>query len=239
MLRSFIHGIRRWLFPGVCNACGLLLHELESLFCEACRNALVGDTATTCPRCCTNVGVHADVSAGCPRCRDIKLHFESAFRLGYYDGVLRDAILKMKNIAGESLAYALGRMWAEHHRSRFEAIKAQFVIPIPLHWTRRWVRGYNQSETLALAVAEELGLPCCPSWLRRVRNTPHQTALDGPRRVANMKDAFRCSRSAKVQGARILLIDDVLTTGATLSQAAKVLGKAGASVVVAAVLAHR
>lgn len=160
-------------------------------------------------------------------------------RLGPYDGVLRDAILRMKGLAGESLAETLGLVWAERDREKFAALKSEVVIPIPLYWLRRIERGYNQSLAVADSVASVLKLPCEKKWLSRKTPTPKQYTQSATARRENVKGAFRATWRCRVQNRRVLLIDDVLTTGATASEAAKALKAAGAAQVDVAVLAHR
>jgi ComF family protein len=147
-------------------------------------------------------------------------------------------ILRIKHGAGEGLAEALGLVWAEKSGADLAGLGLQVVVPVPLHWWRRWSRGYNQSETLAQALAARLRLPCRPNWLRRIRNTPHQTAQTPSGRWENVKGAFRARRTATAGGKSVLLVDDVLTTGSTCSDAARALKAAGATRVVVAVLAH-
>jgi predicted amidophosphoribosyltransferase len=106
----------------------------------------------------------------------------------------------------------------------------------PLHWWRHWQRGHNQSEALARALARRLGVPCRPRWLRRVRHTPRQTQQPPSARADNVRGAFRARRGAPLAGTTVLLVDDVLTTGSTASEAARALRAAGAGRVVVAVL---
>ena len=113
------------------------------------------------------------------------------------------------------------------------------ILPIPLHWWRRWRRGYNQSEALAFALAERLRVPCLPHGLYRWRNTPmqhHQSSATARR--LNVKDAFRMAPRSNFKDRTVLLVDDVLTTGSTMNEAARVLKSAGAARVVVAVLAR-
>jgi ComF family protein len=160
-------------------------------------------------------------------------------RLGPYDGILRDAILRMKQLPGESLAETMGLVWAERDREKFAAIRPEVVIAIPLYWLRRIERGYNQSLAVADAVANVLKVPCESGWLVRKKPTPKQYTQSAAARRENVKGAFRTTWRCRVQNRRVLLIDDVLTTGATTSEAAKVLREAGAAQVDVAVLAHR
>jgi predicted amidophosphoribosyltransferase len=107
----------------------------------------------------------------------------------------------------------------------------------PLLWRRRWWRGYNQSESLARPLAARLGIPCRPSWLRRVRHTPEQKGQNVGAKLENVRGAFR-ARGSGLVGRCVLLVDDVLTTGATAGEAARALRQAGARRVVVAVLAR-
>jgi ComF family protein len=159
-------------------------------------------------------------------------------RLGPYEGLLRDVILRLKKSSGEALADLAGRLWAAHSESKLRDIRADVVIPVPLHWWRRWSRGYNQSEALARAVARRLGLPCRPGWLGRIRYTPLQTRQTPAGRPANVRGAFRARKRATLHSRTVLLIDDVLTTGSTASEAARALREAGAARIIVAVLAH-
>ncbi len=106
---------------------------------------------------------------------------------------------------------------------RFDAI-----VPVPLHWRRRWQRGFNQSELLARALARRTGVPVLPA-LWRTRATPAQAGLSNTRRRQNMAAAFDCRRPERVQGKRLLLIDDVMTTGSTATACAGALKRAGAA----------
>jgi ComF family protein len=155
-----------------------------------------------------------DTEGGCTSCRDVRLHFDRAVRLGPYDGLLRELILRLKHPAGEPLAEGLGDLWAAHGGSRLAGLAAGVVIPVPLHWRRRWQRGYNQSEALARALARHLRLPCRPHWLRRVRNTPQQTQQTPAGRRDNVRGAFHARPRPGFKGQTVLLVDDVLTSGA-------------------------
>ncbi|MBV9122162.1 MAG: ComF family protein [Planctomycetes bacterium] len=230
-------GMLHLLYPGICHACGRSLSRDEQHFCQACRQALVLDPHPTCPRCAGTVGPFANVEEGCPSCRASSFHFEKAFRLGPYEGLLRELILRLKHPPGEELAEVLGALWAEQTGPRLRGWGAEMVIPVPLHWRRRWQRGYNQSEVLARCLACSLGLPCRPRWLSRIRNTPKQTEQTAEGRRANVRGAFQVRPGAGLRGKTILLVDDVLTTGATCSEAAHALRQGGAAGVVVAVLA--
>jgi ComF family protein len=156
-----------------------------------------------------------------------------------YDGQLREAVLRIKQVAGDALAEALGTLFARKLRQRWERDGPQVVIPVPLHWRRRLTRGYNQAESVARGIAGELRLPLVTRAVRRVRATPKQTGVSAAERRRNVEGAFRPTTLAAVKGLRVLLVDDVLTTGATADATAAAVRTAGAAQVHVAVLAHR
>src|SRR5262249_28348399 len=149
--------------------------------------------------------------------------FDAALRMGPYEGLLRGVILRMKHPAGEELAEAVGMVWAGQIAGRLRAEPIDVVIPVPLHWWRRWRRGFNQSAILAQAVARELRGRCRPSGLCCARRTDEQKRLTPTARRENIRGAFRAASGIDVAGKAVLLVDDVLTTGATASEAARVL----------------
>jgi ComF family protein len=169
----------------------------------------------------------------------VALGFECAFRLGPYEGQLRDAVLRMKALAGEGLADLLGRTFAECRGDTLRTARADFVTPVPLHWWRRWTRGYNQSEAVARELAVGLGAEFVPDLLRRVRWTPQQVQPTREARRENVRGAFRVHKGARIAGKTVLLVDDVMTTGSTLGEAARTLVAGGAGRVVVAVLARK
>jgi ComF family protein len=239
MLTEILRGTRDLLYPNVCPLCESLIADSAKHFCASCRESLVADPHRTCPRCTSTVAEFADVSAGCPRCRRDTFHFDGALRMGPYEGRLRDAVLRMKHAAGETLASSVGELWAETQASRFLQLGVDCVVPVPLHWTRRLRRSFNQAESLAAATANRLNIPHIRHGLIRTRRTPSQVGQTAPQRRTNLKGAFRARRSASLAGRKILLVDDVMTTGSTASEAARELKAAGAASVFVAVLAHQ
>jgi ComF family protein len=130
-------------------------------------------------------------------------------------------------------------LFAQHVRDKLQALAADVIVPVPLHWRRRWARGYNQSEAVALALADRLHWPCWPHGLCRWRHTPMQHHQSSPTaRRLNVQGAFRVAPRVSFQGRTVLLVDDVMTTGSTMHEAARTLRDAGAARVVVAVLAR-
>ncbi len=236
--RQVCQSIVHLLYPPTCHFCGEPLAPDGSQFCTACTQALTEDPHAACPRCAATVGAFIDLDGGCPRCREEKFHFAGVVRLGPYVNSLREAILRMKHAAGEGLAEMLAGLFAERLQPRLQELNANVIIPVPLHWLRRLQRGYNQAETLARALADRLTIPCQPGWLRRRRYTAKQTAQTPTARRLNLRGAFRARSRPELQGKTVLLVDDVLTTGSTCTEAAKALRSAGAARVRVAVLAR-
>lgn len=210
----------------------------EQLLCDACCATLAGVPSLRCPRCAARVAVALPQGAGCAACRPRRLKFDRVFPLGSYEGALRQAVLRLKRPGHEALALALGTLLAEHVGRALAALPLDAVVPVPMHWQRRLARGTNSPELLAEPVARWLRLPLARRLLRRRRNTPMQTDLSPPQRFQNIRGAFAVSKGYPLAAARLLLVDDVLTTGATASEAAATLLRAGAASVSVAVVAR-
>jgi ComF family protein len=155
-----------------------------------------------------------------------------------YGGAVATAIARFKYAGRWDLAARFAEVMAgtaarESHRA------VELVVPVPLHPSRLVERGFDQAALLAMPVARRWGIPCAPRALLRARPTPPQASLDRAARAANVADAFRCALPEKVRGRRILLVDDVRTTGATLASCIDALGRAGAREVRSLVLASR
>jgi ComF family protein len=166
----------------------------------------------------------------CGRCRARRPAFDRLLSAWTYRPPL-DAVLRALKFArlehlGEHLAEGMAELLAPH-LSGFDA-----VVPVPLHWRRRLARGYNQAALIASPLAARLGIPLLEA-LRRSRATPPQTALDRAERLGSPRQAFRLRRGTAVAGRRLLLVDDVVTTGATLEAAARELVRGGAGPIVA------
>ncbi len=233
MLTELTRGLLDLVYPPVCRLCDRVL-ATQADFCRECRLELLTDPHTCCPRCGSTVGPHTDVSNGCNDCRDENYAFEKVFRVGPYVGLRRDLVLLAKT--DEAAAEAAAAIFAERIGCMLAQEHFDGVVGIPLHWRRAWRRKYNQSVILARTLAAAIDSRCWQRTLRRVRSTPQQTSLTGAARRLNVRGVFRANPG--LEGKRILLVDDVLTTGATADAAAKALRNAGANRIVVAVLAH-
>lgn len=236
-LSDLAGGLLDLLYPNACLLCDIPGPDRHGL-CSLCLAAVTTDPHPSCPRCAATVGPHADLSDGCPACRGRAFAFSAAVRLGPYDGRLRDAVLRQKVLAGEGLAERMGAVLAEARGPALKAYTPAVVIPIPLHWRRRWGRGYNHAEAIARELAAGLGVDCRPGWLRRVKAVTQAAQPSATARRENLRGAFRAGRGASFAGRAVLLADDVMTTGATLDEAARVVRQAGAAAVAVAVLSR-
>lgn len=149
--------------------------------------------------------------------------YEYACALFYYSGAYRNIPRAVKYGADLKAGRHFGRMLGETLSASPLFQDVDMVIPVPLHWTRRWRRGYNQAAVIARQVALVLGCPCEERLLRRIRRTRTQTRLRGESKAENVRQAFR-ARAGKTGAVRhILLVDDVCTSGATLASCQKAL----------------
>jgi competence protein ComFC len=181
-------------------------------------------------------------TALCGFCRRESFKFDQARSFGWYEGVLGDLIRRFKYDAWLPLAMPLARCLQEA-ANRFAApgtpaAKFDLILPVPLHRTRQRRRGYNQAQLLAEGLSRLTKISLGGKDCVRVRDTKPQTGLRGAERRKNVRGAFAVPRPERVKGASILLIDDVLTTGATLDSCATALRQAGAEQVRALTLAR-
>jgi ComF family protein len=224
------------VFPPRCLVC-LAPPADRDFFCGRCQQELFADPHLTCPRCAATVGPYSLQENECSACRQHPPAFDAAVRLGVYDGALEQAVLRIKSAFHEGLAERLGHRLAETQHPRFSAMSLHAIVPVPLHWRKRLRRGYNQSAALAFGLGQRLGVPVRSRWLSRTKPTPEQRSMaSAAARRANVQGAFRARD--RLDNLCILLVDDVMTTGATASEAARALKKAGAARVGVAVLAR-
>ncbi len=224
-------------FPRICPICDA--DADFSAFCPPCRAELLESAGSVCPRCAMPVGPHAYLDRGCSECRGRPLGFDAAVALGPYQGPIRHLCLQMKHERNAWLTRWVAELIAQSRRPALEAeIKARpWVVPVPLHWTKRFTRGYNQAEALALGLGRSFKLPV-RSPLRRTAATPALALMSRTERAKIMKNAFVIRRRHRsgLAGRTVLLVDDILTSGATAGAASRALKQAGASRVVVVVV---
>src|SRR4051812_5748091 len=232
-LQPAVSAVTDLLFPPRCVLCGdeCKSRPGEALFCAACNSELSASQLPACLRCANSCSTADLLGFDCGNCRGRKLLFQAARTIGPYQGALREAVLRAKLSSFERLALALGQRLANLiEKSPFEEAP-EVVVGVPMHWRARVWKGTNPAATVALAAARGLGLPLASAALICVRPLRRQATLKPPERRKNVRDAFRAWRSAKIAGKRVLLVDDVMTTGATAHEGSRALLEAGAAAV--------
>lgn len=212
------------LFPPRCPVCGqvLLLKEWEEGLCSACRKDVPYFPPGKCPRC----GEASETGGFCRDCLRT-FAFESAFAAFPYETV-REAIHLLKYQGGKAFGKGLGALMAEYLlRTSASAVQMDVIVPVPLHPKKEKRRGFNQTVLLCRAISEKTGLPVLEQGLRRKKDTAPQSLLSVEERKENLRDVFEAAMD--MEGKRILLVDDIFTTGTTCSECARALYRAGAA----------
>lgn len=236
-LRNPFRGLVSLFYPAFCAVCREAIDPGETL-CASCNEKAPRIRPPYCAKCSQPFAGEITGSFTCANCADRKLHFQAAVSAYRSRGVVREVIHGFKYNRQIYLRHLLGRWLAESLADpRLAGRRFDLIVPVPLHAARRRERGFNQAELLAAALHRSSGLPM-KNVLQRTRYTTTQTQFDRSERMENLRGAFRLRRRDNVQDLRVLLVDDVLTTGSTLSECASVLRKAGAVSVHAATVAR-
>lgn len=238
--RSVGRAVCQVVFPLRCACCDTELSETDDLIrlCGSCRSQLAGADEGRCPRCALPLRKAFASELGCPHCGDEQLHFSRAWALGDYAGELRAAALRMKRVRDEGLSAAVGQLFWSRHGGEIAAWRPDLVLPVPMHWLRRSLRGTNSAATLAEIIARRLRVRHTAALLVRRRYTQPQSGLSPAERLVNVRGAFRLKKSRRLAGTSVLLVDDILTTGATCNEAARLLRRADVARVALAVAAR-
>ena len=229
---SLISSIINEIDASPCVYCGQRLPD-KSGFCEECYKLIPFIKQPLCPGCgAENDGIF-DL---CGKClKEEKRVWSQAFAIMRMEGAGREMIHRLKYGKEVSIAKALGNTAVTTWQNIAE--DADIIVPTPLHWTRQLLRGYNQSELFAKILSTGINIPC-KNILKRIKMTSKQASLNRKQRKKNLIGAFSVKKEAICRNRTILLLDDVMTTGATLSSAASALLDAGAESVKVLVLAR-
>lgn len=235
LAKQLVRNLSDLALPPACEVCGGSAGELRWI-CPTCLAALEKlEQAPACPRCAFPLVLHGDP---CPRCRGRGFgRIKHIGRLGVFDAPLRELVHRMKYHRRWGLCADLADRLLARSDIRDLLVSADVVVPVPLHWRRSVSRGFNQAELLADQLTRHTNRYVVDA-LRRRRSTPSQTSQGSlSARIRNVRDAFELHRPLTVAGKRVLLVDDVMTTGATLREAARALLPAGPVCIDAIVLA--
>ena len=225
MLRALLDII----FPPLCHGCREGIPDAGELhICPACRDSIHVISSPLCTVCGIPFATTGGIDHPCGPCRTSRPCFSSARAAVAFDGVPRDLIHRFKYEHKVHLAHPLVLLTREVLSSSVAAAGADLLIPVPLHRRRLRERGFNQAVLLGRPLARAWNIPFSFDTLRRVRWTAPQITLSADERETNVRGAFSVSAPDAVRGKRILLFDDVYTTGSTVAECCRVLRKAGA-----------
>ncbi len=236
-------GVFATVFPSDCRLCGAPLTNISRLpVCGNCRLAMTPISGITCDICGEWLPEQTGVAGRvCPPCAQSQPYFAKAAAYGAYDGELRELIHLLKYEQVEPAASFLGQMLAQAIQKLSLSADSILVLPVPLHRSKRRQRGFNQAELVIRAALKQGVLPkseLAVTVLERTRPTLSQTGLTRNQRAENIRGAFRVKHLSRVEGRNVLLVDDVLTTGTTANECARILLKAGAEKVWVATVAR-
>jgi ComF family protein len=222
--RAVLDGI----LPPRCLACGETVGELDSL-CGRCWGSITFFTAPWCVICGLPFPHPMGENAVCGDCARERRSWDRARAILRYDKNSRHLVLGLKHGDRTHAASAFGRWMCRAGDEVLAGI--DLLVPVPLHWTRLFQRRYNQAALLAQAIRSAGGPDVAADWLVRRRNTPSQGHLGPTARERNVRGAFAIRPGRSFAGKRVVIIDDVITTGATVEECARVLKRGGATFV--------
>lgn len=198
-----------FLFPPLCLGCGRFWEGPD----EICDRCLISISELELPVC---IACHRPIDEGCccPGCGDEGLPL---FAYGDYTGPLQDVIINFKFHSAQGVACLFGRLLAERFAHQIVMTGVDCLVPVPLHSSREYYRGYNQAELLGREIGKRIEIPCRTDLVQRVRKGKSQSSLSIERRAENVASAFQ-SIESDANGLKIVIVDDVVTSGATIME---------------------
>jgi ComF family protein len=234
-LRHELHGLFNFLLPPACALCQEPLDPPDpDTLCLTCCDSFPPQTEPHCPVCALPYPADTGPAHHCQNCLQHKKSFSGVTPLGPFEGPLREAVHRFKYRGDINLDRPLGNMLARKLGNTSPCFG--MIVPVPLHPIKLRQRGYNQSTLIARQLARALKIPLVRDLLIRNKQGATQKEISARDRKKNVRQLFTCTR--QLQGESILLVDDVMTTGATARESSKTLLRAGAKAVHVAVLAR-
>jgi len=227
MLTSLARSGLDVLFPPACAVCGAARAGAGRHLCWECREQVEPVTHPYCALCGDPVAGRIDHAYICTLCTRHPRHFSRARSAVRYDGPAAELLKQLKYRNAVWLRRELAAWLCLALELHFDPASFDVVIPVPLHHTRLRARGFNQAALLAVELSRRMNIRYLRGTLVRHRKTPTQTRLTAAERTANVADSFRIKRKGLLAGCRVLLVDDVMTTGATVNECARVLREQG------------
>jgi len=221
---DFYLGLLNLLYPQDCLVCSGRTGDLKP-----------ADPAPLCGPCNNRIMAYVDTPHWAMA--ESGLSFDTAYHVASYDDIVKRCICLLKYEGKTRLSKVLGAVMAEYAARNMNLASIDMIVPVPLHPLKLRERQFNQSELIAGHLAESFGKKLEKNWLKRIRYTAPQTGLSREQRLRNLKGAFLVKKEAYFADRSVLLVDDVMTTGATLHECAKTIKSAGAKKVLAYTLA--
>jgi ComF family protein len=242
MLRGLFNGLKDLIYPNCCLVCKNRIHpaDQQQLICVGCWDKVEKNLPPFCASCGRHLDTQAIEKSACPSCSKCRadFYFDRAFSPCAYTGIIKKLIHEFKYSGKDYLGKPLGKLMHTFIRDYQLPIEhLDFIIPIPLHRSRQREREFNQAEILSQEVAREFDKQALTHALIRVKPTKTQTELTFRERCQNVEKSFSVTKPELIKDSNLLLIDDVLTTGATSNEAAKCLKESGARKVLLLTLA--
>lgn len=233
---NLLKRITKTIFPEnfTCIFCGdEIFDENKYSTCDNCKNKLPKVSGKSCEKCGQMLN---NMATFCDHCQNSHHIFNRNCSVFDYSDEVRNKIQNFKFRNNKFLGKPFAEYMADCYKSN--NYDCDLIVPVPVHITRLKERGYNQSEILAEHISKILNLPLDTTSLQKIKKTENQVDLDFKERKANLSGAFKVMDKSKIKGKKILLVDDVFTTGSTLDACCDVLFKAGAKAVFGLTLAH-
>lgn len=247
--QKILEALSDFLFPAECTFCKNFLGEERILnFCKNCwrKVELIEDSVCCCcgkPFPSHNVSETAP-GFTCENCRKGLYHFNKARAVGKYQGVLKEAIYQFKyeptrvGRGKPGLGKHLAKLMIHHLPPDLNLTTFDVIIPVPLHKSRKRWRGFNQSEILGRFLGRHYRIPLDTHHLYRIKETRPQVELTGKERIGNVQGAFKVQRAKDLEGKKVVLVDDVFTTGSTVNESSRILKKVGVREILVLTLAR-
>ncbi|MGO9572284.1 MAG: double zinc ribbon domain-containing protein [Desulfomonilaceae bacterium] len=239
-LHLFKSALSDLFFPPVCAFCEVAIVGSETPLCDDCGDGVDSVTEPMCVQCGLPVpGLAVSGSSFCGRCLADPPAYDRARYAVYYEGVVRDALVRFKFAGALHIASALSQILAKAFHRHFQTADFDLILHVPIHRKRLIHRGFNQVVVLAKKLSQDTGIPLDRSSFKKMKDTPPQVELTRSARIKNLRGSFAIQRPDRIRGRKVLLVDDVATTGSTIAEAAKIIMRGGAARVDVLVLAVR
>ena len=235
-----VSSIINLLYPPLCLVCGRRDELRDQVLCTTCLRKLKKRLPPFCVRCGRQLPGDPRIKASCDDCKKDTLYFDRAFSVFYYNGILKDLVHNFKYKKMTSLAQEFARLAVDFIKDHGIAKNTDMVLSIPMHSKRLFKREINPSHILAKAIAKKLRLDYSGRLLKKTKNTAAQSRLSRSERIENLKGSFSLRKNTRacVKNKKILIVDDLFTTGSTVNECARLLKEANADYVEVVTLAR-